>query len=294
MGMLILVKMVLGNQITWDSYSSHMKLSLHKMMMTEQFTDVTLVTADQTKIKAHKNILASCSKAFGNIFQDQDDHSNAIIYLKGIKEQVLRSILEYIYSGEAKVNLDCLNDFLSTAKELEICELYENTGLSEVSKEVEADASTTRFIDTETFVKKEAQISSSYGEHKKLEKRRRFPCLLCREKGKNKSYKTKLYLNDHIHRQHREKNIFCDQCDFKCSRKNLLNVHVKNVHEEKQQLKCDECDFTTLLRQSLKHHVDAEHKGIRYPCDFCDHQAKDKKNLEKHKQNRHFEEIDIP
>ena len=41
-----LYKMVLDNLISWDSYSTHMKMSLHKMMMTEQFTDVTLVSAD--------------------------------------------------------------------------------------------------------------------------------------------------------------------------------------------------------------------------------------------------------
>merc|ERR1712126_769615 len=116
--------MVLDNLISWDSYSNHMKMSLHKMMMTEQFTDVTLVSAEQTKIKAHRNILGACSEAFKNIFHDLDVHTSTVIYLKGIKDQELRYILEYMYKGEVKINLERLGNFLNIAKELEISELH--------------------------------------------------------------------------------------------------------------------------------------------------------------------------
>ena len=112
--------MVLDNLISWDSYSSHMKTSLHQMMVAEQLTDVTLVSADQTKIKAHKNILSACSEGFRNIFNDQDVHSQTVVYMKGIKNKILIYILEYMYSGEVRIHLDSLGDFLSVAKELQI------------------------------------------------------------------------------------------------------------------------------------------------------------------------------
>ena len=38
----------------------------------------------------------------------------------------MRCILEYMYKGEVKINLDRLGDFLNIAKELEISQLHES------------------------------------------------------------------------------------------------------------------------------------------------------------------------
>ena len=293
--------MVLDNLISWDSYSSHMKTSLHKMMMAEQLTDVTLVSADQTKIKAHKNILSACSEGFSNIFNDHDVHSHTVIYLKGIKDKILRYILEYMYSGETRINLDCLGDFLSVAKELEICELHENNKQSDESHEEEVT------INEEDSVKHETPVTNSLNEQNmeepKMEKRKKFPCLLCREKGKNKSYKTKLYLTDHMHRMHREKNIFCDQCEFKCSRYNLLNVHMKNAHGKQEPIVKDKHTVAKPKQNKLNNDINIAEEITEYSkdnrkfaCSLCDFKGETSASLKVHFRSMHEENnsMDFP
>ena len=39
--------------------------------------------------------------------------------------------------------------------------------------------------------------------------------------------------------------------------------------------------------ESLKIHVEAEHEGVKYPCDQCDHQATRKSNLKSHMKIKH-------
>ena len=47
--------------LTWHTYSDHLKMMMKELMMNEDFSDVTLVTEDKKHIKAHINILSTCS-----------------------------------------------------------------------------------------------------------------------------------------------------------------------------------------------------------------------------------------
>ena len=55
--------------LTWHNYSDHYKQILRDLITTNNFSDVTLVTEDKQQIKAHKNIIGSCSPVFRNILQ---------------------------------------------------------------------------------------------------------------------------------------------------------------------------------------------------------------------------------
>ena len=69
---------------------------MKEMLMNENFSDVTLVSKDKKKIKAHSNILSSCSPFFKDILQKQN---NSIIYMRGFHSEKVKSIMEYrIYS----------------------------------------------------------------------------------------------------------------------------------------------------------------------------------------------------
>ena len=43
--------------LSWHTYSDHLKSMMKELMMNEEFSDVTLVTEDKKYIKAHMNIL---------------------------------------------------------------------------------------------------------------------------------------------------------------------------------------------------------------------------------------------
>ena len=53
----------------WHTYSDHLRDMMKELMMNDDFADVTLVTEDKKHMKAHKNILSTCSFVFKVIFQ---------------------------------------------------------------------------------------------------------------------------------------------------------------------------------------------------------------------------------
>ena len=87
--------------LTWHSYSDHLREALKEMMTSNVFADVTLVTDDKQKIRAHRNILSACSPVFKNILQLDSNTANPIVYLRGIQHSEMESIMQFIYLGEA-------------------------------------------------------------------------------------------------------------------------------------------------------------------------------------------------
>ena len=108
--------------VTWHSYSDHLKSMMKELMLNEDFSDLTLVTEDKKQIKANISILSLCSPVFKNILR-REKTSNQIIYLRGIQFSEMESILQFIYLGEATFYEERMNEFLAVAKSLEIKEL---------------------------------------------------------------------------------------------------------------------------------------------------------------------------
>ena len=113
--------------LTWHTYTDHLKEMLHYMMASDELTDITLVSEDKKQFKAHKVVLSASSPVFKSIISE-NVLSNPIIYLRGIKSHEIESILQFIYLGEATFYQERMNEFLNVAKGLEI---------KEISKDIE-------------------------------------------------------------------------------------------------------------------------------------------------------------
>ena len=83
------------------------------MMHSSVFADVTLVTDDKQQIRAHRNILSAASPVFKNILQVDSSNTNPFIYLRGIQQSEMESIIQFIYLGEAKFYEERMKEFLS-------------------------------------------------------------------------------------------------------------------------------------------------------------------------------------
>ena len=105
--------------LTWHTYTDHLREMLHGMMTSDELTDVTLVAEDKKHYKAHKVVLSACSKVFKSIIGDNYS-LNPIIYLRGILSYELESILQFIYLGQATFYQERMNEFLNVGKSLEI------------------------------------------------------------------------------------------------------------------------------------------------------------------------------
>ena len=71
--------------LTWNGYSDHLRSMMKELLTNDSLSDVTIVTEDKKKIKAHKNILSACSPFLNEVIQE-DKNLDIIIYKFPIKK----------------------------------------------------------------------------------------------------------------------------------------------------------------------------------------------------------------
>ena len=105
--------------IDWNDYEANASCTFMQLWKDTDFTDVTLATADDQQIMAHKAILSSCSEFFKNILK-RNPHPRPLIYLKDIKYSHLEMIIKFLYMGQCEVAEDELNTFINAGKDLKV------------------------------------------------------------------------------------------------------------------------------------------------------------------------------
>ena len=107
-------------KLAWNGHAEQVTETLNELMISNNFTDVTLVCNDKIQLQAHRIILSSCSTFFKEIFTTVQGDYKPIIYLKGVKHEEMKSILQFIYTGEATFSQNRTNEFIRVATDLEI------------------------------------------------------------------------------------------------------------------------------------------------------------------------------
>ena len=106
-------------QLKWNDFETNSRDSFKKLKAEHRLFDVTFVSDDGQQIQAHKMILSAGSDFFSDVFVNTN-HTNLLIYLKGISSIHLELVTEFLYNGEAFVGQEDLQKFLETAQELQI------------------------------------------------------------------------------------------------------------------------------------------------------------------------------
>ena len=241
--------------LTWDTYSDHLKTMMKQMMTNEDFADVTLVTEDKKQIKANINILSACSPVFKDILK-KEKNSNTLMYLRGVQYSEMESIMQFIYLGEATFYEERMDEFLAVAKSLEIKELCNADTRTNDEPEYEPSPSDQGPL-TDNFEEQSSdhviELASQDKEESVAYANRKYECKLC-----NKSY----------------------------SGWNGLKHHKQSVHQGVKYT-CNQCDFQTTAAHHLTTHIQSKHEGVKYACDHCDYQASDRSNLARHIKKKH-------
>jgi hypothetical protein len=105
--------------VSRPGFQSGVTATLRELWGEQDFTDVTLATADDQQIKAHKAILASNSPFFRNILV-KNPHQNPLLYLKNVHISELRQVLQFIYLGECDMPEGDLAVFLALGRDLRV------------------------------------------------------------------------------------------------------------------------------------------------------------------------------
>ena len=305
--------------LSWQTYSEHLRGMMSQMMTTTEFADVTLVSEDRKYIKAHRNILSACSPVLKDILS-MDKNSSTFIYLRGIQYSELECILHYFYLGEATLSNERINEFLAVAKILEIKSLQKdvktepytfnevreplmtmNVNAQEIEAELEANMDT--FIenkDTLTVITNEQDIQSDLetdtfkegirGKVTVFDGDEEEPTTTIeQESGSNVETDNTATAEEKLTTTMNEQEIKTHVKSFKRARyitKEFVNV--VRIGDEVVYT-CKQCDNhyhgRWKNRISLHLHIKAKHLNVRYDCNECAYQAKYPGDLKKHIRN---------
>ena len=96
---------------------------LFSLLENEELTDVTLLVGEET-YRAHKVVLASCSPYLRAMFTiGMRESQENEIELKELKSDVMGLIIRYMYTGEAEVTVDNVQDVLAASNMLQLLDL---------------------------------------------------------------------------------------------------------------------------------------------------------------------------
>merc|ERR1712243_347458 len=105
--------------LRWSQFEETTKESLKSLHGDDHLCDVTLLSADDQDIKAHKVVLAGSSPYFQRVLKNNpNDHP--LLFMNGINMDVLKAVVAFIYLGEVQVEQDKLEAFMAGATELEV------------------------------------------------------------------------------------------------------------------------------------------------------------------------------
>ena len=247
--------------LTWHTYTDHLREMLHKMLSTNELTDVTLVSEDNIHFKAHKVVLSACSPVFKSIVSN-NLLSHQIIFLRGIQSFEVESMLQFIYLGKALVYQDKMNEFLNAAKILEIKEV------SNANKEKDEIKTEKQNIE-ETY-----ELPTANADPLELEEN-----AIINQKPIKSNPKSLRPLNTAYK---------CTQCERHFSDRGSIRRHVKIVHEG-IRYPCDRCDYKATQQNHLQTHIKSVHDGVKYPCNtpLCNYMATQPGQLKLHIKSVH-------
>ncbi|XP_055688530.1 zinc finger and BTB domain-containing protein 17 isoform X2 [Lutzomyia longipalpis] len=148
-------------QLKWHSHLSNLNSSVATLYRNDKFADVMLLPSNSVEcgvgIPAHKIILSTCSHYFASIFENNPTPPNSLIYVvlpAELSRKALQILIQYMYSGEATVSNDILNEVLRGGELLRIRGLWRSSHHADAqapSRPTEA-AGATRVIKQEVSV----------------------------------------------------------------------------------------------------------------------------------------------
>jgi len=123
--------------LKWNNHRTTILSVMDTLLEEESLVDVTL-SADGQFIRAHRVILSACSPYFRNLFKSaflNDKHP--VIVMKDVDFENLKSLVEYMYKGEANVPQHMLSTFIQTAESLQIRGLAEGASKQKLEQVAE-------------------------------------------------------------------------------------------------------------------------------------------------------------
>uniref|UniRef100_A0A7M4E0Q1 Zinc finger and BTB domain containing 38 n=1 Tax=Crocodylus porosus TaxID=8502 RepID=A0A7M4E0Q1_CROPO len=294
-----------------DDFHSDTVLSiLNEQRIRGILCDVTIIVED-TKFKAHSNVLAASSLYFKNIFWSRTICiSGHVLELDDLKAEVFTEILNYIYSSTVVVKRqETVTDLAAAGKKLGISFLEDLTDINcssspcpygfcitekgsvkEEKNEKRHEDSTTPLVQLVKqtcstpnktgdflFSREEENNSTSISGSVAAVVPPVYSCNCC-----TKSFEDRALLSTHLqlHMQHQEPFI-CKYCNQQFANKNRLENHEQTLTTSKPYI-CELCQKPFQSPSTLKMHMRCHTGEKPYTCKTCGKCFSVPGNLQKH------------
>ena len=219
---------------------------MHIMKTDDTFTDVTLVSDDGRKVRAHKAVLGASSP----IMKDMMIRENtSIVDLKGIAFEEIDSILQFVYLGEATLHPERMKKFLDAVQMLKVKELYKKSKME--FEQINTINFEVVMYSSEQY-NKDCTKQSNVTSH--IETKHEVATHVCSQC--DKQFSTKIILRRHIKSLH--KKYACNQCDRQFTRQDTLTTHIQSKHEGVKYV-CNHCGQQFTEKGRLTTHTKRRH-----------------------------------
>ena len=237
-------------QFSWDNFQGNLQRSFQDLYRDPEFADVTLLSDDLVSIQSHRVILSSSSPLLNKILS----FNNPVLYLKGVRNEELQPLLEFIYTGSVKIEENNVDNFMKTAKELQIKGLSSKQvkELTQViqHEEEEQDSTDGQTSQDQNYKNKELlaplhtqsvlnndKINESDNHLPTTSQKKKYQCIQC-----DYSTNFKHSLKRHAAARHKPEVFSCVECDYETTEGPYLEIHKSYFHGE---LKQEESDKST-------------------------------------------------
>jgi len=261
--------------LKWGEFETNIRESFRTLRGEGRLFDITLATDDGQHMQAHKSILSAGSHFFSDIFM-KSNHTNMLIYLKGISYVEVKHVIDFIYDGEVLVAQDDITKVLEAAQELKL------KGLQGYLDGIGKDDSETKQSGFQECILNEKQSKNkkivdetsleSLGENTGTVSTSLEP--LEENTGTCAAVDTDLVIND---KNNVEKKM-----------NHEIDLQIEQMIEKNGVMQtCKECGKTTSQKINLKRHVETHIKGFSHICQICNKTFSNRPGLQVHMSGIH-------
>jgi len=284
--------------------SDQYRAVFREMREAEELLDVTLACEDET-IDVHKVVMSASSPFFRKILQ-KTKQKQPFIYLKGMKFQYLKVLIDFVYTGEASIAAEDLNILLEAANDLQITGLADsndNEGVNSSPKEttkkddkksLQRNTTKKRELKQKDVVEVKYENEETFEEHLKTTSSLSYDSeeitFTIEEETKRELVKGNKEATSQEIESQSETNI-----DMKDVKIDIEEETLKEIEEEinknlecgktldgEKNFKCKICSKDFKRKVKASNHVEIHLDKFTFSCEFCSKTMKSRSGLKSH------------
>ena len=248
--------------LQWNDFRENVSLTFGDLRQDKEFTDVTLVCEDGQQVEAHKVVLVASSPFFLNILK-RNKHPHPMIYMRGVKNDNLMAMVDFIYQGETNVFQDDFDSFLNFAEELQLRGLR-GTKTEKAAATEKIESKLTR---SKAESKQKAETTDVSVENGMLSLRSEKALALNDPTtnttdvvGLDQQVRSMMVMSNNNGNGRQGKGRICKVCGKEGAMSQIMN-HIEANHIAEISIPCDLCGKFSKSRQGLLMHKYAYHRN---------------------------------